>query len=313
MSRWFVRRIVHTVFLLGLVSLVAFGLLALAPVDPARMSLSGGSGMPLDERDVEAKRRELGLDRPLWERYLHWGSAVLRLDLGQSYVSKQPVSQLLIERLPASIILAALAVGVSVMLAVPLGILAAQQRGTWLDLAIGSMVLVGASLPGFWLALLLLWLFAAELRWLPALGSLTPRGMLLPMLILAIGPMARLTRLVRAAMRDVLQQEFITVARAKGLPWTTIVRRHALPHIFLSILTVIGLDFATLLAESAVVEWVFAWPGIGRLGADAALAGDLPVVVGFVLVIGAGVTLVNLIVDISSSLLDPRQRRERYR
>lgn len=312
MSRWFVRRMAHTVFLLGLVSLVAFGLLALAPVDPARMSLSGGSGIPLDERDVEAKRRELGLDRPLWERYLHWLSAVLRLDLGQSYVSRQPVSQLLIERLPASITLAACAVGVSVVLAVPLGILAAQRPGTWLDLSIRSMVLLGASLPGFWLALLLLWLFAAELRWFPALGSLTPRGMVLPMLILAIGPMARLTRLVRGAMRDVLQREFVTVARAKGLPWATIVRRHAIPHTILSILTVVGLDFATLLAESAVVEWVCAWPGIGRLGVDAALAGDLPVVVGFVLVIGANVTLVNLLVDIGYTIFDPRRRGERY-
>ena len=312
MSRWFMHRMMQTVFLLGLVSLVAFGLLALAPVDPARMSLSGGSSIPLDERDVEAKRRELGLDRPLWERYLHWLSAVFQLDLGHSYVSRQPVSQLLSERLPASLMLAACAVGLSVMLAVPLGILAAQRPGSWLDLGVRSVVLVGASLPGFWLALLLLWLFAAELRWLPALGSPTPRGMLLPMLILAIGPMARLTRLVRAAMRDVLQREFVMVAHAKGLRWATIVRRHALPHTVLSILTVVGLDFATLLAESAVVEWVFAWPGIGRLGVDAALAGDLPVVVGFVLVIGACVTVVNLIVDIATSLLDPRQRGTTY-
>lgn len=124
--------------------------------------------------------------------------------------------------------------------------------------------------------------------------------------------MARLTRLVRAAMRDVLQREFGTGNRAKGLHWATIVRRHALPHTVLSILTVVGLDFATLLAESAVVEWVCAWPGIGRMGVDAALAGDLPVVIGFVLVIGACVTFVNLLVEIGASLLDPRQRGERY-
>lgn len=308
MLRLVVGRAVQAGPMLVLVSVVVFGLLAAAPGDPARQALGTGIVGQVDERDVAAKRRELRLDRPLWERYGHWWRDALRLDLGRSYVSRKPVIDLLGERLAASAALAALALGLSVAISLPLGVLAAVHAGTWLDSGVRFLTLLGASLPGFWLALLAMWLFAAQLHWVPALGSFTPRGIILPALVLTLRTVGLLTRLTRATVLDALAMEYVPVARAKGLRERLIVRRHVLPNALMPVLTVIGLDFAALLASAAVIEWVFAWPGIGRLGVDAALAGDAPVVMGFVLVVAMTVVAANLLVDIGYGLIDPRQR-----
>jgi ABC-type dipeptide/oligopeptide/nickel transport system permease component len=309
MLRLVISRVLQSIPMLLLVSLVVFGLLAAAPGDPARKALTIGlSGFHPDERDVEAKRKELGLDRPLPERYARWLGDALRLDLGASYVSRRPVTELLADRLGASAVLALVTLAVSVAIALPLGVLAAVYAGSRLDSAVRLLTLLGASLPGFWLALLAMWLFAAELRWLPALGSFTPRGIVLPAAVLTLRTVGLLVRLMRASMLDALAMEFVAVARAKGLRRRTVVRRHVLPNALMPVLTVIGLDFAALLASAAVIEWVFAWPGIGRLGVDAALAGDVPVVMGFVLVVSLVVVAVNLLVDVSYGLVDPRQR-----
>ncbi|GAB4194118.1 MAG: ABC transporter permease [Roseiflexaceae bacterium] len=309
MSRLILSRITQSIPMLIVLSLVVFGLQALAPVDPARMALSaGGAGVALDERDVAAKRRELGLDRSLPERYLAWWAATLRLDLGRSFMSGQPVADLIRQRLPASLALAALATAISIGLALPLGVLMALRPGTWLDQLVRIATLLGTALPGFWLALLAIWLFAVTLRWVPALGSFTPQGIILPALVLALQPLGRLTRLVRALMLDVLSAEYIRVARAKGLRPATVLLRHALPNALLPVTTMIGLDIIGLIAEAAVIEWVFAWPGIGRLSVEAALAGDLPVLMAVITMIGGLVVLINLAVDIGAGMLDPRQR-----
>jgi peptide/nickel transport system permease protein len=292
-----------------LISLLTFGLLALTPVDPARMALSAGAtGVQLDERDVQAKRAELGLDRPLWERYLRWWGDMARLELGRSFASGLPVSNLIAERLPASATLATFALTVSVGIGLPLGVLSALKAGSWLDTASRVFALLGGSLPGFWLALLGMWLFAAELRWVPALGSFTPQGLILPTLVLAARPMGRLARLTRATMLEALAMECLTVCTAKGLSFQARVWRHALPNALLPVVTVIALDFTALIANAVVVEWVFAWPGIGRLGADAALAGDIPVMMAFVMLVGVIVVTVNVLADIACGIIDPRQR-----
>ncbi len=311
MSRLFLNRIAQSIPTLIVLSLVVFGLQALAPVDPARMALTaGGAGVPVDERDVAAKRRELGLDRSLWERYLSWWGAALRLDLGRSFMSGLPVADLLRQRLPASLTLAALAAALSVGLALPLGLLAALRPGSWLDQLARAATVLGTALPGFWLALLAIWLFAATLRWTPALGSLTPQGIILPAAVLALQPLGRLARLVRAVALDVLGAEYIRVAHAKGLRTAAIVVRHALPNALLPVTTVIGLDIIGMVAETAVIEWVFAWPGIGRLSVEAALAGDLPVLMAVIALTGGVVVLVNLTVDLAALALDPRQREQ---
>jgi ABC-type dipeptide/oligopeptide/nickel transport system permease component len=164
--------------------------------------------------------------------------------------------------------------------------------------------------PGFWLALLLIWLFAAHLRWLPALGSFTVAGSVLPVLVLALRPLGRLVRLIRATTLEVLQAEFIKVEHGKGIAEMTIMRRHVLPNALLPIVAVIGLDLAALIANSAVIEWVFAWPGIGRMGVEAAIAGDLPVLMAFTVLVSCVVILSNLLVDITYGAMDPRLREE---
>jgi ABC-type dipeptide/oligopeptide/nickel transport system permease component len=309
MLRLVTARLAQAVPLLVLVTLISFGLSALAPVDPARMALAAGAtGAQVDERDVAAKRAELGLDRPLPERYLRWWNDALHFNFGRSFANNRPVAELVQQRLPASAALTVLAVSVSIGVGIPLGLLVAARRGGLLVLGVRCVALLGGSLPGFGVALFGMWLFAARLHWIPALGSFTPTGILLPAAVLALRPLGRILRLTRAGALDVQSLDFVRTARAKGLSERVIQRRHVLPQVLASLLSVIGLDLTALFANAAVVEWVFAWPGIGRLGADAALAGDIPVLQAFVLIVGWLVVLVNLAADVSSALVDPRMR-----
>jgi ABC-type dipeptide/oligopeptide/nickel transport system permease component len=309
MLRLLVSRVLQAIPTLLLVSLVAFGLVAAAPVDPARMALSaGGAGVHLDERDVQAKRAELGLDRPLPERYARWWADLLRLDFGRSFASGRPVTGLLAERLPASAVLGGLALLLSVAVSLPLGMLAAVRAGGTLDQLVRVLALLGASLPGFWLALVLMSIFAAQLRWVPALGSLTALGIILPTLVLAVRPLGRQLRLMRATTLDALAMDHLTVARAKGLTQGAILVRHVLPNAILPLITVVGLDVPALVSSAVVVETVFSWPGVGRLAADAALAGDVPILMAFVLLIGLLVITTSLIVDVICGIVDPRLR-----
>jgi ABC-type dipeptide/oligopeptide/nickel transport system permease component len=309
MPRFIGARLLQAVPLLVLVSLISFGLSALAPVDPARMALSAGAtGVQVDERDVAAKRAELGLDRPLLERYLLWWRSALRFDFGRSFTNNRPVGELFEQRLPASAALSSLALALSVGLGVPTGLMLATRPGGVVDLVVRSVALVGGSLPGFGVALFAMWLFAVRLHWVPALGTLTPTGIVLPAAVLALRPLGRILRLVRAGALDVRSQEFVRTARAKGLSEPMVQRGHILPNVAPIILTVVGLDLTALFANAAVVEWVFAWPGVGRLGADAALAGDIPVLQAFVLIVGWLVVVVNLAADLLSTVVDPRLR-----
>jgi peptide/nickel transport system permease protein len=312
MPRVVAGRLLQAIPLLLLVTFVSFGLSVLAPLDPARMALAaGGTGIQPDERDVAAKRVELGLDRPLAERYVRWWGDVLRLDFGRSFSSGRPVRDLLAQRLAPSAMLAVVALGLAVGLGLPLGLLVATRVGGGLDVSLRTLSLLGGSLPGFWLALMAMWLFAARLHWVPALGSFTPGGIILPALVLGLRPLGRLLRLVRATTLDALALDYVTTARAKGLAGSTILLRHVLPNAIAPVLTLVGLDAAALLANGAVIEWVFAWPGIGRLGVDAALAGDAPVLMAFVLLVGWVVVLLNLSVDIAVAAVDPRTTQTR--
>lgn len=295
--------------MLLVVSLVVFLLVVVSPIDPARRALAvSGAADAIDEREVAAKRVELGLDRPLAERYARWLAGAVRLDLGDSFVSKKPVSELIAARLVPSAVLAGVVIITSVALSLPLGVVAAIRAGSTLDAAIRILTLIGASLPGFWVALLAMWLFAVELRWLPALGSYSVAGIVLPASVLVLRTTGLLTRLTRATVIETWHSEYVRTALAKGLTPRRAVLRHALPNAMIPILTVIGLDFAGLLAHAAVIEWVFAWPGIGRLGVEAALAGDVPVVTGFALTVSVIVVCTNLLVDVAYMALDPRLR-----
>jgi peptide/nickel transport system permease protein len=302
-------RLVLAVPTLVVLSLLSFSLAALSPIDSARMALTGGStAVQVDDAALQAKRAELGLDRSLPERYGRWLAGVARFDLGSSYTSGRPVTELLGERIPASVALGFAALLLAILLAVPLATTAAMGAGSWLDLGTRAIAVGGASLPGFWLALLLIWLFAVQLRVLPALGSLTPTGIILPAVVLALRPMARLLRLLRAELLEVRSREFAKVAAAKGLSPAAVLGHHLLPNAVGPVLTLIGLDLISLLANAVLIEWVFAWPGVGRLGAQAALAGDVPVLSGVILVTGLAAIVTNLGVDMLCAALDPRFR-----
>jgi peptide/nickel transport system permease protein len=308
MLGYLVQRLLGALSVLFVVSLVAFGLYALTPGDPAVVLLEA-SGIHSPPREaVDAKRAELHLNDPLPVQYANWLGGALHGDFGRSFRSYTPVSDLYLSRIGATALLACVATVLSLIIGLPLGILAAYQRGRWADRLAQIVVAVGGSMPGFWIGLLLILVFAVELHWLPAFGSPTPQGIVLPAIVLAVANVAVLTRLTRSSVLDVLSQEYVTVAKAKGLSAHAVRVKHVLRNTYIPLLTVLGLLFANLMVGTAVVEYVFAWPGIGRLAIDSALLRDEPVVVGFTVAAGLIFTVMNLLVDLGIAAVDPRVR-----
>ncbi len=308
MLGYLLQRLLGALSVLFVVSLVAFGLYALTPGDPAVVLLEA-SGIHSPPREaVEAKRLELHLNDPLPVQYVNWLGGALHGDFGRSFRSYTPVSDLYLSRIGATALLASVATLLSLIIGLPLGVVAAYQRGRLADRAAQIVVALGGSMPGFWIGLLLILVFAVELHWLPAFGSTTPQGIVLPAIVLAVANVAVLTRLTRSSVLDVLSQEFVTVARAKGLSAHAVRVRHVLRNTYIPLLTVLGLLFANLMVGTAVVEYVFAWPGIGRLAIDSALLRDEPVVVGFTVAAGLIFTMMNLLVDMAIAAVDPRVR-----
>src|SRR3984893_12703986 len=305
---YLLQRLLGALSVLLVVSVVAFGLYALTPGDPAVVLLEA-SGIHSPPREaIDAKRAELHLNDPLPVQYVTWIGGALHGDFGRSFRSYTPVTELYLSRIGATALLACVATFLSLIIALPLGVLAAYQRGRLVDRVAQIVVALGGSMPGFWIGLLLILVFAVELHWLPAFGSPTPQGIVLPAIVLAAANVAVLTRLTRSSVLDVLSQEFVTVAHAKGLGSRAVMLRHVLRNTYCPLLTVLGLVFANLMVGTAVVEYVFAWPGIGRVAAGSALLRDQPVVVGFTVAAGLIFTLMNLLVDLGIAALDPRVR-----
>ena len=308
MFAYILQRLVGALSVLFVVSVVSFGLYALTPGDPAVVLLEA-SGMHSPPREaVLAKRAELHMDDPLVLQYVHWLGGALHGDFGRSFRSYTPVAELYMSRIGATGLLAVCATALSVLIALPLGVLAAYRRGRLADSLSQIVVAAGGSMPGFWIGLLLVLVFAVNLHWLPAFGSPTPTGIILPAMVLAVANIAVLTRLTRSAVLDVLTQEYVTVAHAKGLAARPVTLKHVLPNVVVPVMTVLGLVFANLMVGTAVVEYVFAWPGIGRLAIDSALLRDQPVVVGFTVAAGLIFTVMNLLVDVGIAAIDPRVR-----
>jgi peptide/nickel transport system permease protein len=301
-----IGRLTSGLLVLWLVSLLAFSLLALTPGDPARLILSATSADVPTPEEVTAKRAELGLDRPAYARYFSWLGGVVRGDFGNSYRTSKPVGVMYAERLPATLLLTSLTITISLAAALPLGLVAAIKRGGFVDALAQVVAVLGAAVPGFWIALVLILIFAATLRWLPALGSPTMQGMILPALVLALPNIAVLSRLTRAAILDALRQEYMTIARAKGRSQRGAIIFHALPNVAVTLITPVALDIAYLLTGTVIIETVFAYPGVGRLAVDAALVGDMPVLALCVLAAGGVYVVCNWCADIGMAALDPR-------
>jgi peptide/nickel transport system permease protein len=306
--RYIARRLAYLIPVWLGISILAFALALVAPGDPVRQILQqGGIDAPSSEQ-ITALRRELGLDEPAPLRYVRWLGDALRGDLGVSYRTGEPVLGSLMDRFPRTAVLALLAIGLGLFIAVPVGIVSALFRNSFADQIARLGALVGASVPSFWLAYLLILLFAVQLRFLPVAGASEPRHIVLPALTLAIGAAASLTRLTRSAMLEELLQDYVRTARSKGLRERAVVVRHALRNALIAIVTITGIRLAALLGGAVIVETIFAWPGIGKYVVDSIFLRDYPTIQGFVLFTGTVVLLVNLAVDLSYVWLDPRVR-----
>lgn len=308
MRGYVLRRVVALIPVLFGVSLLAFGLGHSAPGDPARDVLARTTGRQPTHREVIAERHRLGLDRPLPAQYVSWVADAARGDLGVSYTTGAPVARSVAETLPLTLELASAAFVLSLLLGVPLGVAAAARSGTWVDHGVRGFALTAASVPGFWLAYLLILAFSVHLHVLPAVGTGGLPHVVLPAVTLATFDLALLARLTRAAMLETLHEEYVRTAHAKGLSGTRVLVRHALRPALNPLVTWSALNLGYLLGYSVVVETVFAWPGLGYTTVLAIQARDYPFIQAFVLVMGVVFVALNLIVDLLYVRIDPRVR-----
>lgn len=306
--RYVTRRLLYLVPVWLGVSLLAFSLSNLAPGDPAELMLVRQTGQSPTAAEVAQLREELGLNGPVPVRYARWLASVTTGNLGTSYRTGAPVLDLLVSRFPSTLQLALSAMLVAVLVAVPLGAVAAIRRDSLVDHFARLIALVGASIPGFVVGYLLILLFAVTLRLLPVAGSDGWRYLILPVLTLGVGEAAALVRLTRANMLEVLGEDYVRTARAKGARSRTVFVRHALRNALNPVVTLSAVRFGRLLGGAAIVETIFARPGIGKTVVDAIHDRDYPVIQGFILFAGTVFLLANLLVDVMYPLLDPRIR-----
>ena len=312
MATYVLKRLVAMVPVLLLVSIVIFSLLHLTPGDPVVVML-GEEATP-ESRD--ALRRELGLDRPLPIQYGVWLGRVLQGDLGRSIRTHQPVSEAILQRLPVTLELSLLAMVVSLAIALPAGIVAAVRRNSNADLLSTVFSLLGVSMPNFLLAVLLIYVLSLQLRWLPPIGYVNPfddlganlKAMIMPSITLGAALAAVVARLTRSTLLEVLNQDYVRTAWAKGLREGVIIQRHAMKNSLIPVVTVVGLQLGNLLGSAIVTETIFALPGVGRLVIDSIFQRDFPLVQGVVLYLALIFLLINLLVDLLYAYLDPRIR-----
>lgn len=290
------------------ISLLAFALGNLAPGDPVEMILQQRTGEMPTSAAVEQLREQLGLNAPAPLRYARWVAHAAQGNLGLSYRTGAPVAQALLERLPSTLQLAAASLLLSILIALPLGVAAAVRRRSWVDHLSRLIALLGTSVPAFLLGYALIMLFAVTLHLLPVAGSDGAASLVLPVLTLAMAEAAALTRLTRASMLEVLGEDYVRTARAKGVPSRRVLVRHALRNALNPLVTLTGVRAGRLLGGAVIVETVFARPGIGRLVVDSIHDRDYPLIQGFVLLMGTIFLLANLAVDLSYARLDPRMR-----
>ena len=286
------------------VSIVVFMIVRMVPGDPARLI----AGVEASEADVTNIRRQLGLTDSLPQQYARFLSGVVTGDFGRSLKNHQPVLAIIAQQLPYTVQLAAASLVVTLSIGLTAGVLAAVKRGTVLDSGSMVLALLGVSMPSFWLGLMMIFLFAVTLRWLPTSGAGSLRHLIMPAITLGIGSVGIVARMTRASLLEVLGQDFVRTAVAKGLHRRAVVMKHALRNAMIPTATVVGVQIGTLLAGSVVTETVFAWPGAGRLLVDSVAFRDYPLIQATILLFALVFMLANLLVDVSYAVLDPRIR-----
>ncbi|MBW3633012.1 MAG: ABC transporter permease [Chloroflexi bacterium] len=313
MQRYVLRRILQGIPVLFIVSLIVFLALNLLPGDPV-MARQGTMVGPGYAEIVAELRQQMGLDRPIHERYIRWLGGALRGDLGVSYITQQPVMKLIGQKLPATIELTIIAFLIALVLAVPAAILSVVKRGSWFDWAVTGFVTAGMAIPSFWLGIMLMLLFSVRLGWLPAVGyeplfrdpAANLRHIVLPATTLGLIVAAPIMRVLRSSLLEVMRQDFVTVARAKGIAETAVMGRHVVRNALLSLVTFVGLQFGALISGAVIIEWIFAWPGMGWLTVDAVFNRDYTVVQGAVTLAACAFVAINIVIDLLYAALDPR-------
>lgn len=314
MSQYIFRRILHMIPVLLGVSIVVFTLIHLTPGDPARIML-GAAARP---EDVARLRHDLGLDRPVYVQYLNWLGRLLQGDFGTSISLHRPVLTEVLMRFKNTLILSSAAMLLSFSLGIALGVLSAVKRGSLVDRLVMLVATFGLSLPSFWFAMMLIIVFSVKLRLFPGTGMTAAIGgggvldvlqhLVLPALALAVVPLAVIARYTRSAMLEVISQEYVRTARAKGLAEGSVIRGHVMRNTLVVIVTMLGLQVGFLLAGAVYIENVFSWPGIGQMLVEAILKRDFPLVQGGVILVALSYVVINLITDLAYAYLDPRIR-----
>lgn len=304
MLRYVAYRLLAAIPVLIGVSFVVFFMLRLVPGDPIRLMFVN-QPQPSAER-VEEMRHQLGLDLPVWRQYLRYMGNLLQGDLGYSYRSRLPVGPEIIKRLPNTIKLASAGLAIAVVIGLFAGIISAAFRGRWLDRGLMLFTVLGISVPGFWLGMMIMLIFGVQLRWFPVSGADTWQQLVMPAFTLGIGAAAVLARLTRANLLEAMSQEYIRTARAKGLSNSSVIWRHGLRNALIPIVTIIGLMIGGLLSGAFIIESLFAYPGVGELAVKSIQARDFPMVQGIVLFVATCYVLVNIVTDVIYGFLDPR-------
>lgn len=305
MFQYVLRRLVAAVPTVLLITVLAFTMLHLTPGDPAEIFLGENRSTP----ELLARiRQEMGLDRPLHVQYLSYLGSILQGDLGRSLNTNRPIVQEIANRLPPTLELTFAALGIAVVLGIGLGVLSAIRHNTWLDSFAMFVALLGVSMPVFWSSLLLIFFFSVKLQWFPSVGQGGIERLVLPALALGLLSSATLARLVRASMLDVLSQDYVRTARSKGLRPRRVIWAHALKNALIPTITILGIEFGQLLSGAVITETIFSRLGVGRYYVESLLNKDFPVVQALTLFIAIAYVLINLLVDLSYSLLDPRIR-----
>ena len=311
MSFWqyLVKRLIHAIPVFVGISLVVFSLIHLIPGDPAIAVL----GEQATDEEVNALREEWNLNDPLWQQFGIWLLNIMQGDLGRSLHTNQPVSEIIASRLPATAILSGIAIVVSLMIAIPVGIISALKRNSWIDHGARVVAMLGVSIPNFWLGIVLIIVFAVHLGWLPPGGYHFSKGfwagmegMLLPAVALGAAYAAITTRMMRSSMLEVLRQEYIETARAKGLPESRVIRLHAVKNAIIPTITVIGMQIGYLLSGAVLTETIFFMPGVGRELITALAKRDFPIIQGLILFFATVFVITSIIVDLSYAFLNPK-------
>jgi peptide/nickel transport system permease protein len=315
-TTYIIRRLIQAIIVLLLVTVMLFMAMRLLPGDPIYMIMTSGEMNQVSTEQIEEVRHKFGLDRPLAMQYLDWLKKAGQGDLGESIVQRTPVLSEIGQTVPITLNLSILALIISLIIGIPAGVICAIRRGSWIDTIVTVLSNIGITVPVFWLGIMLIYLFALQLHWLPVQGYTSPfvdplknlRQIILPVFCLAIFPICSIARQTRSSMLEVMGQDYIRTAWSKGLMERAVIIRHGLRNSLIPVVTLTGMSLSNIVGGSVLVETVFNIPGMGRLAVNAVFGHDYPMVQGFIFIIAITILLVNLLVDISYGWLDPRIR-----